>query len=404
MNIWIFNHYAQGADLPGGTRHFDLARQLKSKGHNVTIFAAGFHYTLLKETVEYNDRGYKIEVKEGINFVWVKTYPYKKNDLKRMINIISFAWKLNFLIPKINLETPNLIIGSTVHPFASLIASQFSKIYKVPFVFEIRDLWPQTFIDMKLWNKNSIKSKVFKYIEKVTVKRSDRIIVLSPLTIKYLNNEYGYEKNRILLLPNGINDNFLLPINQEFKDKINITYLGGIDKVHGLEFLIHLADQLKDTNIEFNIYGDGKERTNLESMVNEKKLLNVHFKGSVPKVEVPETLSKANLLFVSTSNVLYGSENKLYEYMATGKPIVVATTGEHNDPIKNIDCGVSLDRENINKASNDLIEFINVNKNHFVNIGENGQNYVKENRRMLILGNKLDQLCKELTFNDKTNI
>jgi glycosyltransferase involved in cell wall biosynthesis len=404
LNIWIFNHYAQGADLPGGTRHFDLARQLKSKGHNVTIFAAGFHYTLLKETVEYNDRGYKIEVKEGINFVWVKTYPYKKNDLKRMINIISFAWKLNFLIPKINLETPNLIIGSTVHPFASLIASQFSKIYKVPFVFEIRDLWPQTFIDMKLWNKNSIKSKVFKYIEKVTVKRSDRIIVLSPLTIKYLNNEYGYEKNRILLLPNGINDNFLLPINQEFKDKINITYLGGIDKVHGLEFLIHLADQLKDTNIEFNIYGDGKERTNLESMVNEKKLLNVHFKGSVPKVEVPETLSKANLLFVSTSNVLYGSENKLYEYMATGKPIVVATTGEHNDPIKNIDCGVSLDRENINKASNDLIEFINVNKNHFVNIGENGQNYVKENRRMLILGNKLDQLCKELTFNDKTNI
>ena len=404
MNIWIFNHYAQGADLPGGTRHFDLAKQLKSKGHNVTIFAAGFHYTLLKETVEYNDRGYKIEVKEGIQFVWVKTYSYKKNDLKRMINIISFAWKLNFLIPKINLETPDLIIGSTVHPFASLIASQFSKIYKVPFIFEIRDLWPQTFIDMNLWSKNSIKSKVFKYIEKVTVKRSDRIIVLSPLTIKYLNNEYGYEKNRILLLPNGINDNFLLPINQEFKDKINITYLGGIDKVHGLEFLIQLADQLKDTNIEFNIYGDGKERTNLESMVNEKKLLNVHFKGSVPKVEVPETLSKANLLFVSTSNVLYGSENKLYEYMATGKPIVVATTGEHNNPIKNIDCGVSLDRENINKASNDLIEFINVNKNNFVNIGENGQNYVKENRRMLILGNKLDQLCKELTFNDKTNI
>lgn len=400
MNIWIFNHHAQGPEIPGGTRHYDLAKQLVFYGHSVTIFAAGFHYTLLKETVEYDQDGKKIEDKDGVKFVWVKTYPYERNSIKRMINIVSYAWKLNFLIPNLGIDKPDIIIGSTVHPFASLVASKFAKKYKVPFVFEIRDLWPQTFIDMNLWAKDSIKSKVFKYIEKITVNRSDRVIVLSPLTIKYLAKEYNYDKDNILLLPNGINDNFIIPISQEYDNKINITYLGGIDKVHGLEFLIDLAFSLKNENIDFNIYGDGKERKNLESMVNEKKLINIYFKGSVPKIEVPETLSKANLLFVSTSNVLYGSENKLYEYMATGKPIVVATVGEHNNPIKDIDCGLALDRENIDKASYDLINFIKNDKTNFENIGKNGQDYVKENRRMSILGKKLETLCKEVVSND----
>lgn len=399
MNIWIFNHHAQGPEIPGGTRHYDLAKQLVSYGHSVTIFAAGFHYTLLKETVEYDQDGKKIEDKDGVKFVWVKTYPYERNNIKRMINIISYAWKLNFLIPNLGIDKPDIIIGSTVHPFASLVASKFAKKYKVPFVFEIRDLWPQTFIDMNLWAKDSIKSKVFKYIEKITVNRSDRVIVLSPLTIEYLAREYNYDKDNILLLPNGINDNFIIPISQKYDNKINIIYLGGIDKVHGLEFLIDLAFSLKNEDIDFNIYGDGKERKNLESMVNEKELINIDFKGSVPKTEVPETLSKANLLFVSTSNVLYGSENKLYEYMATGKPIVVATVGEHNNPIKDIDCGLALDREDIKQASSDLLDFIKNNKNNFVDIGKNGQDYVKENRRMSILGKKLETLCKEVVSN-----
>jgi len=399
LNIWIFNHHAQGPELPGGTRHFDLAKQLVSKGHSVTIFAAGFHYTLLKETINYVDNKYKVEDKSDVQFVWVKTYPYEKNNIKRMINIVSYAWNLNFLIPKLKLKKPDIIIGSTVHPFASLLASKFAKKYKVPFIFEIRDLWPQTFIDMKLWNKNNFKAKIFKFIEKITVKRSNKIIVLSPLTINYLFKEYNYKKENILLLPNGINDNFIIPIEQKINNTINITYLGGIDRVHGLEFLVDLASNLKNERIIFNIYGDGKERKNLENIIKNKNINNIEFKGSVPKVNVPIVLSQANLLFVSTSNVLYGSENKLYEYMATGKPIIVATTSEHNNPIKDINCGISLDRADVNKAAKNLMDFIENNKNNLSEIGIRGQNYVKENRRMCLLGDKLEMLCKELNSN-----
>ncbi|MGE4444665.1 MAG: glycosyltransferase family 4 protein [Candidatus Altimarinota bacterium] len=399
-NIWIFNHYAQGPDLPGGTRHFDLAKELLLKDYDVTIFASGFHYTLLKDVVEYNENGYKIENKDGITFIWIKTYPYQKNGYQRMLNIMSYAFKLNKIIPQLNLKRPNYIIGSTVHPFASFIASKFAKKYNIPFIYEIRDLWPQTFIDMKLWKKKSFIARIFKYLEKNAVQKSEKIIVLSPLTIEYLISEYNYNPRKILLLPNGINENFILPIKQKVYEKINITYLGGIDKVHGLEFLILLAEKLQDKNIFFDIFGDGKERKNLEKLVQQKSLLNVNFKGSVLKREVPFTLNEANLLFVSTSNVLYGSENKLYEYMAVGKPIVVASSGNHNNPIREIDCGISLNRDDIELSSLELISFIESKKNNFLILGKNGQEYVKNNRTIKLLAERLNKFITQKDIND----
>ncbi len=387
-HIWIFNHYAQSATLPGGTRHFDLAKELIKKGHKVTIFAASFHYTLLEEPFEY--KNYRLENIEGVDFIWIKTYPYKVNNWKRLLNIASYASRLNRLLPKLNLQNPDIIIGSSVHPFAAMVASRFAKIYNVPFVFEIRDLWPQTFIDMGLWKKKSLLATFFKFIESMTVGRSAKIIVLSPLTIDYLEQEYSFNSKNTLLLPNGVNNSFIGEIQQNFQADINITYLGGIDKVHGLEFLINLASEMKTDKVIFNIYGDGKERNNLEKIAKEKNLYNVVFHGSVKKLEVPDTLKIANLLFVSTSNVLYGSENKLYEYMATAKPIIVATSGNHNNPIKDIDCGLVLDRSDVRESAKILVSFIKERKMDFKELGKNGQDYVVKNRTINLLSEKLE--------------
>ena len=160
-----------------------------------------------------------------------------------------------------------------------------------------------------------------------------------------------------------------------------------------------MAIRLKDEDITFNIYGNGKERRSLEDIVVKEKLNNVQFKGSVAKTRVPEILNKANLLFVSTAKVLYGSENKLYEYMAIGKPIIVATESAHNNPIKDIKCGIELNRDNVVQASSDLINFIKENKNQFKYIGRNGQEYVKANRKMSLLGNEFENFCNEIIGN-----
>lgn len=389
-NIWFFNHYAQGSNLPGGTRHFDLGMELVEKGYNVTIFCSGYHHTLLKHVVKYNDKGFYEEVNNGVKFVWVKTFPYKINNWRRMLNTASYAFKLNRIIPRLRLENPDYIIGSTVHPFAPIIASRIARKLQAKYIMEIRDLWPQTFIDMNLWKESSITARFFKYIEKISVIKSAKIIVLSPLTIGYLKDNYNYNENDILLLPNGVNKNYInKDILKRTSKKINITYLGGIEKVHGLEFMVDLASKITDDNVKFNIYGDGKEKQFLRNKSIETGNNNIVWHDPVSKDKVPKILAQATLLFVSTSNVLYGSENKLYDYMASGKPIVLAIRGSHNNPIKEIGCGVSLDRDNLLESASKLMTFIEEEFENFNDLGKKAQSYVIENRTVDLLSNNL---------------
>ena len=388
-NIWLFNHYAQGSNLPGGTRHYDLGMVLVEKGYKVTIFCSGYHHILLKDVVKYNSKGFYEEINNGVKFIWVKTFPYKVNNWRRMLNTVSYAYKLNRIIPKLSLEKPDYIVGSTVHPFAPIIALRMARKLKSKYIMEIRDLWPQTFIDMNLWKKSSITAKAFKYIEKISVMHSSKIVVLSPLTIGFLKSNYKYNEQDILLLPNGVNKNY---INKEILEntskQINITYLGGIEKVHGLEFMVDLAAKITDDNIRFNIYGAGKEKQFLKNKSIETGNNNIIWHDPVSKDKVPEILAQATLLFVSTSNVLYGSENKLYDYMASGKPIILAIRGSHNNPISEIGCGISLDRDNIVNSASQLVAFIDKEYNNFNNLGKKGQIYIIENRTVDLLTNK----------------
>jgi len=411
LNIWIFNHHAQGPEIPGGTRHYDLAKQLISYGHSVTIFAAGFHYTLLKETIEYDHDGKKVEDKGGVKFVWVKTYPYERNNIKRMINILSYAWKLNFLIPKLELNKPDIIIGSTVHPFASLLASKFAKKYKIPFVFEIRDLWPQSFIDMGVWKKDSLVTKVFKAIEKYTVKRADSIISLSPMTEQYLKDEYGYEKS--IYIPNSVDVDYanenksLADMNttfeqlQKLKDngKKLFMFTGAIVQSNSINMFIDTAKKLKQEDIQIVLVGKGQERAKYEQISCDESLSNISFLDPVDKKLVPKLLDYADVLLLIQGNVRWGSSNKLYDYLAAKKPIITSLYVKHNDVVEDIGCGYSSRYDNSDDMVKNIEKIYNLSDQEKKLMGKNAYANVIQNHDIKLMAKKLESLCKELVSN-----
>ena len=115
--LWILNHYAISPDMPGGTRHFDLASELVKKGHDVTIFASGFDHGTHKYTKIKPEEKMKVEAYDGVRFVWINTFPYSGNDWRRVMNMISYGWRVLGCgrgIPK-----PDVVIGSSMHPFAT---------------------------------------------------------------------------------------------------------------------------------------------------------------------------------------------------------------------------------------------------------------------------------------------
>jgi len=408
MNIWIFNHHAQGPDIAGGTRHYDLAKQLIAKGHHVTIFAAGFHYTLLKETVEYNSDGYKQEQIDGVDFVWVKTFPYEKNNIKRMVNILSYGWKLLFLIPKLSLSKPDVIIGTTVHPIAPVVGYWFAKKYKTPFIFEIRDLWPQSFIDMGVWKKESFVAKVFKAIEAFSVKKADAIITLSPKTQTYLLEEYGYKD--VVYIPNSVDvesadKNKQLDFNhptfetlkllQAKKRKIYM-FTGAIVQSNSIGMFIEVAKKIDIEEITIVLVGKGQLRQKYEQMILQEKLGNIIFLDPVEKRMVPKLLSYADVLLLIQGNVQWGSSNKLYDYLCAKKPIITSLYVKHNDIVEEIGCGLSAQYENSDDMVAKIETMERLPQQQKQKMGENGYNYVKKNSDIKIMAQKLELLCKDL--------
>lgn len=407
--IWMFNHYAVTPDMPGGTRHYDFAKELTKRGYKVTIFASSFHLGQHKELKLGKNEKYKFDSFNDVNFVWLKTFPYQKNNWRRAVNMLSYMHRAYWLGRKIARrvrggENPDVIIGSSVHLFAVYTAYLLSKKYKVPFIMEVRDLWPQTLIDMGLskWNPFVMMLSV---LEKYLYKRSDKIITLLPKAGEYIE-KFGIKLSKITWIPNGVDlERFNLSgaelKRQETSDSsFTITYTGGMSKANNLDVVVEAAEILhKDhPDIKFLLIGDGQEKARLLQMAKEKNLDNVKFHESVPKSEIVKFLLNANCLLF---NLLYSpvfkygiSSNKLFDYLASGRPIIFSCNASNN-PVKEVGAGVTVPLDNPEELADAILKLYHMPEKQKEEMGQRGKEYVKKYHSTAVLADKLEELIKE---------
>lgn len=402
--IWIFNHYAITPDLPGGTRHFDFGKELVKRGYKVTIFASSFHHNLHKETREYTKSNYVVEDYNGVRFIWIKTFPYSSNDWRRVINMLSYSVGAYEVAGKLDLEKPDIIIGSSVHLFAVFTAYLLSKKYKAPFVMEVRDLWPQTLIDMGM-------SKVHPFVvllgilERFLYKRANRIITLLPKAHEYIE-KLNIPKDKIVWIPNGVDlerFNFSDDSISAKHDKSSflITYAGSIGKANNLDILVEVADILKKNypEIKFRLVGDGPEKERLIRLVKERSLNNVEFKGTVSKDEVAKILyeSDALILFLRNYSIYkYGiSLNKLFDYLSTGKPTIFSSNAVNN-PVEEAKAGITVPPDCPKKLAEAVIMLYEMPEEKRAEMGKNGRNYVEKYYSIPVLVDMLESFIKGL--------
>ena len=187
MRIWIFNHYATKPD-ESATRHYDFGKELIKKGHKITIFASAFsHYKSKIKYLEPNEKWREEEIVEGLRFIWIRTFPYNKNNWRRFMNMISYSWRAFWIARKLK-EKPDVIIGVCVHPFAAYIGYLLSKKKKSRFFFEVTDLWPQILVDMGIFSNRSPVTLSLRVLEKFLYKRAEKIITLWPYAHRYITN------------------------------------------------------------------------------------------------------------------------------------------------------------------------------------------------------------------------
>ncbi|MCL0034154.1 glycosyltransferase family 4 protein [Thermodesulfovibrionales bacterium] len=403
MNIWIFNHYAITPDLPGGTRHFDLSRELVKRGHQVTIFASGFHHHQHREAKLQPKERWRVDNVDGVTFVWLKTFPYQGNDWRRVLNMVSYTlrvWRLGRRLPKLapELEKPNVVIGSSVHLLAVLAAYRVARHYKAKFIMEVRDLWPQTLIDMGEMSERHPLTKLLQMLEKFLYRRAERIITLLPGAGEYIGSR-GINKEKIVWIPNGVDLSRFAGVDTlqkaKAEGKFKVIYLGAHGRANALDVLLKATKIVQDQgigDIHFVLVGDGPEKPRLIELAKELGLKNVEFRNPVTKSKVPETLGEADataLILNDLSLYKYGiSLNKLFDYLAARKLIILAGNPVNN-PVEEAHCGLTVPSRDPKALAEAVIKLYKMPKEERKAIGHRGREYVERHHAIPVLAEKL---------------
>ena len=408
MNIWIFNQYAITPDMPGGTRHFDLGRELVGRGHEVTIIATSFHHQTHKETRLGPGERWKVEDMDGVRFVWLRTPHYWRNDWRRVRNMVAFmlrAWRLGRRLPRLAPEVgrPDVVIGSSPHLLTPLAAYRVARHYGIPFVMEVRDLWPQTIIDMGELSAGHPITRALQILEKFLYRRAERIIVLGPQMREYIA-ACGVSRDKIVWIPNGIDlSRFDRAVVPEMSHKsFQVMYLGAHGQANALDVLLEAAKVVQDRGhyeISFILVGDGPEKPRLIAQARELGLRNVEFRGPVPKAEVPKTMYEADA-FISNAEKAevhrYGiSFNKLFDYMTAARP-VISSVDASNNPVDEARCGLTIPPRDPQALAEAVVRLYQMPQEEREAMGKRGREYVEKHHDIRKLAERLEEVVRGL--------
>ncbi|WP_409015310.1 glycosyltransferase family 4 protein [Anaerostipes caccae] len=402
-NVWLINHYATGMFESERGRHYYFAKYLKQEGYNPVIICSSFVHKGRKNYIDDNHK-FLQKKKDGITFVFIKTSPYNGNGKERIKNMIEFAVKLVRSKKKIinKIGNPDVIIGSSVHPLACVAGIMIGKSTRCKVISEIRDLWPETLVMFGSIKANSLVARILYRGEKWIYQTSDNIIFTMEGGRQYIIDRGWQDKidlEKIFYINNGVD---LVQFYEDVKDgafhdedlennAFKIIYTGTISKANDVGRLVQAAEKIQlnyGKKILFFIYGEGEERKILEENCKKHGIENVIFKGKVSKRRIPFILSKGNLLvvnyaremFESEHNVLRygGSHNKLFEYLAAGKPILYTQPSAYNLVEKN-HCGLVLkESETAESLAQGILDIYQLNHEQLEIMSGNSSETVKD--------------------------
>jgi len=346
MHILLIHQAFAALDEPGGTRHHELARYLAGRGHQVTIIASPVSYlTGSPSTFGGGARG-----EGGITVIRAYTYQaLHKSFVHRVFSFFSFM--VSSFFAGLGVKHVDLVWGTSPPIFQGATAWLLARLKRAPFLFEVRDLWPSFAIAVGVL-KNPTLIRMSLWLEGFLYRHADLVVVNSP---GYMDHVGGRGARRVELVPNGADPHMFDPADSgasfrsanRLEDKFVVLYAGAHGMSNDLGVALAAAkilqDATKTSDVMITFLGDGKEKSTLQKQAAEMGLTNVLFLPPVPKDEMAAALAGADACLailkpIEEYKTTY--PNKVFDYMAAGRPVVLAIDGVIRDVIDAAQCGV----------------------------------------------------------------
>ena len=403
MNIWLINHYANSPGDPGDARHYSHARELMSRGHRVRIIACSFLHQKHESLAVATTQSWENTVREGVPFTWIQACSYEGESFKRIWNMFEFAYRTVRRNWSTELEPPDVILGSTPHPFAALAAERLAAHYKVQFLLEVRDVWPYVLTEVGGHSAYHPFVQIVDRTMRFLYSRASRIVMFSRDSTSLLQ-KYGADPRKIIWIPHGV-DLTMCPAPRPAPDDgvFTVSYIGAHNQWNSLDTVLNAAKILQASETQgviIRFVGDGSGKQSLVERARAEKIRNVRFEDPVPKKQIHKILHTSDAFVINNHkdevSKNWMSFNKLYEYLAAGRPVVFGSYTE-NDPVRESGGGISVAADDPVALAEAIRFMASRSPQELAGYGERGRSHIERHYSIPVLVDRFEAAVNEVT-------
>jgi len=407
MHILLIHQAFTALDEPGGTRHHEFAQYLVVHGHRVTVIASPVSYltgTPLRPP-PFSEK-IKGEQEEGVRVIRAYTYQaLHKSFVHRVFAFASFMASSFFI--GLGVKNVDVVWGTSPPIFQGFTAWLLARLKRTPFLFEVRDLWPQFAIAVGVL-RNPILIKLSLWLERFLYRRADRVMVNSPGYVAHVTERGAH---CVELVPNGADPQMFDPANtglafrsaNHLEDKFVVLYAGAHGLSNDLGVVLEAAKMLQTVTMTPEVIvvllGDGKEKTALQQQAENLGLANVLFLPPLPKTEMAEALAGVDgclAILKPLEEYKTTYPNKVFDYMAAGRPVILAIDGVIREVVESAECGFFA-QPGDPSALAEAIRKLSANKHEARKMGLRGRKYLEDHFSRKVIAEKLISLLKSMS-------
>ncbi len=402
MHILLIHQAFAAIDEPGGTRHHELALRLAARGHRVTIIASPVSY--LTGAAQGARIPWVARQSDGDQITILRAYTYAalhKSFVHRVFSFISFM--VSSFIVGLGVDHVDLVWGTSPPIFQGATAWALARLKRAPFLFEVRDLWPAFAIAVGVLH-SKLLIRLSEWLERFLYRRADAVMVNSPGFIAHVKERGA---RRVELVPNGADAEMFDPSldGTAFRQQHNLQgkfialYAGAHGLSNDLGVVLDAAVLLRShPEIAIVLLGDGKDKPILQARAAELGLENIHFLPPIPKVQMPGALAAADACIAILKPIeMYRTvyPNKVFDYMAAGKAVLLAIGGVIQQVIEEAQGGLAVEPGNPQALANAIQALAN-DPDLTRRMGQNARQHLAAHFSRAALADRLAAVIEQL--------